>query len=256
MLRLSTGARNAQVSGLGLTGVFNRFFIQVWSGSQPANADAASTGATLLGVASQNSQTPAYEIPATGSITLATGAAGSVNTVTVGGLNIIPDGAVPFRTSLAQTAADLCDAINRNGMMIATVSGAVVTITPRPGAGAALNSAAVTATLTTLTATYANISGGANGANGLILGAPTAGVANKSDLQTYSFLGLAAGTAGWFRMIGAAGDSGLAVSAAPWLARIDGSIGVSGADASMSNLAVQVGVPNTIDVWSLTMPAQ
>lgn len=254
MLRLSTGLRNALNNGLGFQGAFNKGFIQVYSGAQPASADSAASG-TLLGVASSAGATPVYEVPSTGTITLATGAAGSVNTVTVGGLNIIPDGAVPFNTSLSQTASDLCDAINRNAFFLATVSGAAVTITPRPGAGAAFNAAVVTATLTTLTATYSNMSTGSNSSNGLILGPSVAGVIAKLAAQNWRFNGLAAGTAGWFRFIQCKGDDGLA-AVAPWQARLDGTIGVGSGDASIGNATVSVGLPNTIDVFSWTQLAQ
>lgn len=253
-LRLSTGLRNALIQGLGFAGAFNRGSIQIYSGSQPASADAAITG-TLLGTVTVGSGALTQETPATGTVTLATGASGSVNTVTVGTFNIIPDGAVPFNTSLSQTASDLCDAINRNGIYLATVSGAVVTIKPRPGAGAAHNTYVVTATLTTITASYANMSGGVAPVNGLFLGNPVSGVIEKPSTSTWSFAGVAAGTAGWFRFIGSASDGGALVSAAPWPVRLDGSVAVSGGDASLSNITVAVGAPNTIDLFRWTQPA-
>lgn len=254
MVRISTGVRNAILAGLGLQGILNKGFIEIRSGTQPTSGDAATTG-TLLGIVSEDGDTPGYETVASGSITLTGGASGSINTVTVGGLNIIPDGAVPFNSTLNQTASDLCDAINRNGMFTATVSGAVVTIRPRPGAGAAFNSAAVSSSLTTITTSHSNMASGVAAANGLLLLPPSAGFIAKPAYQTYRFIGLAAGTAGYFRQIGAAGDAGLLQSGAPWLPRIDGSIAASGGDASMSNLTVAVGVPNTIDIWQYTMPA-
>lgn len=253
-LRLSTGLRNALAQGMGFAAAMNRGSILIYSGAQPATADAAVTG-TLLGTVTQNSAALTQETQATGSITLATGAAGSVDTVTVGGMNIIPDGAVPYATSLAQTASNLADAINRNGIYSATVAGAVVTIKPRPGAGAAHNAYIVTATLTTLTATYANMSGGIASVNGLYLGNPAAGVIEKPASVVWSFNGVAAGTAGWFRFIGSVSDAGALVSAAPWPIRLDGSIAVSGGDASLSNITVAVGAPNTIDTFRWTQPA-
>lgn len=252
--RFSTGLRNAIVGGLGISGILNKGFIQLYSGTQPGNADGAATG-TLLGIVSAGGATPGYETAATGTITLATGAAGSVNSVTVGTFNIIPDGAVPFNTSLSQTASDLCDAINRNGIYRATVSGAVVTISPRPGVGAAHNGYVVTATYTTLTGSYANMSGGVNGANGLIWLPPVAGVIDK-PLGTYQFIGLASGTVGWMRHIGAAGDAGALQSGPIWLPRYDGAVGIGTGEGQMSNTAVVVGVPNTIDIMRVTQPAQ
>lgn len=253
-IRLSTGLRNAMAQGLGLGGALNRGSINIYSGSQPVSADAAVTG-TLLGVITIGSGALTQETQATGTVTLATGASGSVNTVTVGGLNIIPDGAVAFNTSLNQTASDLADAINRNGIYTASVASAVVTIKPRPGAGTAHNTYVVTATLTTITATYANMSGGIAAVNALYLGEPVAGVIAKPSSVVWSFAGIAAGTAGWFRYIGSASDAGALASAAPWPIRMDGSIAVSGGDMALSNITVAVAAPNTIDTARFTMPA-
>lgn len=253
-IRLSTGLRNALAQGLGFSSAFNRGSINIYSGAQPVSADAAVTG-TLLGTVTSSSGALTQETQATGTITLASGAAGSVNTVTVGTFNIIPDGAVPFNTSLSQTASDLCDAINRNGIYSATVSGAVVTIKPRPGVGAAHNGYVVSSTLTTLTASYADMSGGVSPVNGLYFGQPSGGMISKPTGQIWSFNGIAAGTAGWFRFIGSVADAGALITAAPYLVRLDGSIAVSGGDASLSNITIAVGAPNTIDVFNWTQPA-
>ena len=253
-VRLSTGVRNALAQGAGLARMFNRGSAQIYSGSQPVSADAAVTG-TLLGIVTASSGALTQETIATGTITLATGAAGSVNTVTVGGLNIIPDGAVPFNTSLSQTASDLADAINRNGLFRATVAGAVVTIFPWGGSGTAFNSAVVTSTLTTITASYANMASGVAPVNGLLFSQPSAGVLSRSASQVWSFNGVAAGTAGWFRLIASASDAGGLVSGAPWPLRIDGSIATSGADLNLSNIAITVSAPATIDTFNITVPA-
>lgn len=256
-LRLSTGARNGLAAGLGFQGMFNKGYIEIYSGTQPATADAAVTG-TKLGIVTAASGALTKETRATGSITLATGAAGSVNTVTVGGKNIIPDGAVNFNTSLSQTASDLCDAINRNGVMEATVSGAVVTLKGRPGTG--VTTEAVTSTLTTITASYVNMGSGVTGiapVNGLLLGAAVAGVISKLATQTWSFNGInGPGTAGWFRFFGSdIADTGAIISTILY-PRLDGSVAVSGGDLNLSNISITTGAPSTIDTFTMTMPAQ
>lgn len=253
-IRLGQGTRNGIANGMGFAGLFNRGTIQIWSGSQPASADAAATG-TLLATVSTSSGAVTNEVRATGTITLNTGASGSINTVTVGTFNIIPDGAVNFNTSLTQTAADLAESINRNGIFQATSAGAVVTITPRPGAGTTYNTLAVTATLTTITAAYANMSGGVAAVSGLIFGAPSAGTIAKGTGQVWSFNGAVAGTAGWFRLVGSSSDGGGLQSAEPYLPRMDGSVGTSGADLNLSNIVIAVGAPTTIDTWSFQVPA-
>lgn len=64
---------------------------------------------------------------------------------------------------------------------------------------------------------------------------------------------MAIGTAGYFRFKASAVD-GDGVSTT--LVRADGSIAVSGADMSLSNISITVGAPVTIDTFTYTQPAQ
>jgi len=255
MLRISTGVRNALTGHLGLGGIFNRGSIEIYTGTQPTTADSAVTG-TLLGLVTLGSAALTREVQASQTITVA-GASGSIDTVTVGTLNIIPDGAVSFNTDAATTAADLCAAINRNGLFTATVSGAVVTVKPRPGAGATYNGVAFATTVTTLTATVgaATLSGGTSAVNALILASPSAGTISKPSGATWSFNGEEAATAGWFRLKGSVVDDNLAITTGTQFARLDGSIAVSGADMNLSNIAITIGAPTTIDSFSATVPS-
>lgn len=256
-LRLSTGIRNGILQGRGIASMLNRGYIKIFSGAQPANADAAETG-TNLGIMTASSGTLTKETRATGSITLTTGSSGSINTVTVGGLNIIPDGAVSYNTSLAQTASDLCDAINRNGIMEASVSSLTVTIKGRPGTG--VTTAAVSGTVTTLgTPTYVNMGSAIAGiapVNGLLMAPPASGVLAKLSTQVWSCNGSAAGAAGWFRFYSSdTADTGALISGEPYFPRIDGTVAVSGGDLNLSTITFSVSGPVTIDTWSFTMPA-
>lgn len=250
-VRLSTGVRTALAGGRGFGSLFNRGSMRIYTGTQPLTADAAATG-TLLGTVTISSGALTQETRPTGTVTI-TGGSTSILTLTVGGFNIIPDAAVPYNTSVTQTASDLCDAINRNGIYTATVSGTEVTITAPPGTGASHNTYVVTST-GSVTATYGNITGGVSAVNGLTFAPADGGVVSKAGV--WSFAGVAAGTAGWFRLIGSAADAGAALSAAPWLPRLDGSIATSGADLNLSNIAIAIAAPNTIDSFTFTIPAQ
>lgn len=252
-LRLSTGLRNALVGPLGLTGSFCKFIVNIYSGSQPVSGDAAATG-TLLGTVTLGSGASTPETQAAGSVTV-TGSSGTISALTVGGFDIIGDCDVSYNLSAVQTAADLCSAINRNGVYSASVAGAVVTVKPRPGVGASHNGYVVSAS-TTLTCTYVNMSGGINAANGLSFFDPASGAVNKPAGVVWGFTGAAAGVAGWFRCIASYGDSGALATTAPWPLRIDGAIATSGAEMALSNIVVSVGSPNTVDVFSFTAPAQ
>lgn len=248
-IRLSTGLRNNIVGSTGVAASFAGGVIDVYSGTQPATADAAATG-TLLGRVSIASATYVAETPASATITVA-GASGSINTLNVGTFNIIPLGAVAFITDAATTAQALCDAINRNGIYRATVVSDVVTVIAPPGTGAAHNGLALAATVTTLTATSSgNITGGVAATAGLTFGVPSAGTVAKSGV--WSFAGVAAGTAGWFRMKASSLDDNLATTT---LVRLDGSVATSGADMNLSNLTIAIGTPTTIDSLTITCPA-
>lgn len=255
-IRISTGARNALTGSLGLAGVFNKGSINIYSGTQPTSADAAVTG-TLLGTVTISSGALTQEVRATGTVTITAAAGGSIDTITVGGLNIIPDGAVTATAGdTTATALSLCNAINRNGIMEASASTNVVTLKGRPGTG--VTTAAVSGTLTTVTATYANMGTPQPGTapiNGLSFDVPVAGVIAKPASAVWSFEGVAAGTAGWFRLVASAADAGALIAAAPYLARLDGSIATSGADLNLSNITIAVNAPTTVDSFTVTAPA-
>jgi hypothetical protein len=189
-------------------------------------------------------------------VTLTGGSAGSVDTVTVNSINIIPNGAVSYNGSLTQTATDLATAINQNlviPMISASASGAVVTLKTPLGLGDGGNGWVVTATLTTLTASYANIAAGVDPVNGLKFGEAAAGVLSKLASQTWSGVAAATGVAGWFRFVGAVDDPLTADSGSLYL-RLDGSIGISGADVNMSNTSIVAGATQTVSDFTVTVP--
>jgi hypothetical protein len=254
-VRLSTGLVNALTQGQGFSAALNMGYIKVFSGAQPASADAAETG-TLLGIFTRNSGALTKETRATGSVTITGATGGTINNITVGGLNIIPDGAITVSGDTTSTlAAKLADAINRNGIMEATVSGAVVTLRGRPGTG--VTTAAVTGSLTTATATFANMGTGAGVApvNGLFFDPPSNGVIAKPAAQVWSFNGLAVGTAGWARFYSSDNaDTGALLTAAPWYSRLDGSCGVGSGDFQMSTISITASLPVTMDTFTWTQP--
>ena len=97
------------------------------------------------------------------------------------------------------------------------------------------------------------VSIGGLGVTGLTFDAATGGVSSKAAAETWMFTGAATGTAGWFRFY-AAGDT--PANASSTAARLDGAISTSAADLNLANVSVSTGAPNTIDVFSFTLPAQ
>lgn len=255
-LRISTAFRNFMAKNGSIARALNGGAIDVYSGSQPATADAAVTG-TLLCTFTKSGGSLTNEVIATGTVTLTGGASGSVDTVTVNSVNIIPQGAVAFNTSLTQTATDLAAAINSSPSSpeyTATSSGAVVTISANPGTGTGPNTFVVTATLTTITASYANMSGGVASANGLSFGAPSSGTFSKLATETWSGTAVATGTAGYFRFRASVADAGSLDSSALYI-RMDGACATSGSELNMSTTSITSGAVQTINSFSVTQPA-
>lgn len=255
--RFSTGLRNFVASGGGgYKEALQGGQIKIYSGAQPATADAAPTG-TLLVTITDNSGAHTSETIATGSVSLTGGASGSVNTITVDSIDIL-GGAVNFNTTLAQTAADVATAINNNAAnpeyTAAVNSGSIVTIYARQGTGAAANGLVVASTVTTITKTDANMSGGVTAVNGLKFGAATGGVVDKLSTQTWSGVCANSGTAGWFRFEGPVADSGTLDSAGTQI-RLDGAVSTSGQQLNMSSTTFTASATETITSFPITLPA-
>lgn len=87
--------------------------------------------------------------------------------------------------------------------------------------------------------------------NGLTFATASGGTVSKSGI--WSFAGVAAGTAGWFRLKSNALDNDLLSTTLP---RLDGSIATSGADMNLSNLSIAISATTTIDTFAWTQPAQ
>lgn len=254
-LRISTGLRNHLLSGGSLKDALNNGRIEIYSGSQPASADAAVSG-TLLVTITKSSGAWTAETPSTGSIELTGGSSGSVNDVTVDSVSIL-DATVPYNTSLAQTAADLAAALNRSATnldWLASASGAVVTLTTHPQRGAKYASSTLASSTTTLTKTDTSPTGGVAAVNGLQFEDAGSGAMTKRTGHTWTGVAAASGTAGWFRAYGPHTDAGGADSAGTKL-RIDGAISTSGAELSMSPTSITSGATQTVNTFSPSVPA-
>lgn len=92
-----------------------------------------------------------------------------------------------------------------------------------------------------------------DGVTGLGFDASVAGVIAKAAAQVWKFTGLAAGIAGWYRLY-AVGDTVTNTDATK--PRVDGAIGTSGAELNLSNVQIAVAQVNTVDAFTITMPAQ
>ena len=87
--------------------------------------------------------------------------------------------------------------------------------------------------------------------NGINFGEVINGVLSKEVGETWSGVGLSAGTAGWFRLY----DNSYTTGASSTAVRLDGSVATSGSQFNMTNTTVAVGATSTVDSVSLTLPA-
>jgi hypothetical protein len=261
-LRYSTKIRQLAAGTLSWRQILKNFRLKYYSGVQPTTADEAING-TLLAVFTESAGAFTAEVAAQASITLA-GAAGSVDTIKIGGAIEILGASVPFNSDLTTTAADVAAAINEYNSVInvyAESSGAVITLTAPIGMGTDGNALALAVTTTTLTATInggsSAVFGGAGSPqvgvtsiNGLNFAAPVAGVFAKDG--TWQSSAVASGTAGWFRIEVDPTDDQSASTDFP---RIDGSIATAGSDLTLTSTAIVAGSVQTIGTFTLTVPA-
>lgn len=251
-LKYSTGLRDFLQRDGGMKRALHNGVFKIYSGSAPADADAAVTG-TLLCTVSNASGALTREVLATGTVEL-TGSGGQVDTLTVNGIEIMGE-VVVYSTDLTTTAALVAAAINKNLSnpdYTATSSGAVITISALPNTGTQPNGYTVASTQSggTLGDTPANMSGGVAAVNGLPFASVTAGALTKSGV--WSGVNAATGTAGYFRFESTATDAG---GSSTLLKRIQGTCGTSGADYNMSSTSLTSGATHTIDTFTLTLPA-
>lgn len=253
-IKVSTGMANRIADRAGYRSVVTNGRMQIYSGVQPTNADTASSG-TLLCTITNAGGTFTAETQAVWTVTLS-GSAGSINTIKIGGVELLST-AVPFTVDLTTTATALAAAITNGYTVVdytASSVGAIVSIVAPIGVGAALNTAVCAATSTTMGATVSN-GGlptvlGVTAINGLTFTFPATGGAFSKN-GTWSSLGVAGGTAGWFRYLCDGADSGTGASAT--LARMDGSITVAGGsgDATIDNTTISIGQQVTVTAFSM-----
>lgn len=251
MLRLSTGLMDHLMGGGSLKQAFTGGRLCFYSGSQPATADTAYTG-TLLAQVSLASATWSAETAAYGIVNFTGGGSGSLNTLTVNGVDVL-GGAVTYSGSLANTMVLVAAQVNAKNMSphykasIPVAGVATMWLTAGPGLGTDPNGYVVAHTETTITVTETNVANGVAGANGLTFSESASGTLSLAG--TWSGLILATATVGWFRLYGPGTDAG---GASTSLMRIDGAVL---ADMDMTNTTLTSGKTLTIDRFNLTCSA-
>lgn len=90
-----------------------------------------------------------------------------------------------------------------------------------------------------------------NGGSGITFSAASGGVMQKNSGETWSGTNAATGTAAFYRHV-LTSDDGSASSTA---VRLQGSVGLAGADMNLSSVSLTNGATQTINFYSISMPA-
>lgn len=253
--RPSAALRNFVLEDGSLKRALSNCVLKVYTGSQPATAEAAPTG-TLLCTYTASSGTPTREVQAAGKVVIS-GASGSLDTLTVNAIEVMGS-ATSFITSLTLTCDAIVTKINDNPKNIyvtASKTGTdTVVLTVKPGVGVV--TWAVVSTATTMGRTDTNIgslTAGTAPANCLNWGDSAAGVLSKLATQTWSGVAAATGTAGWFRIEASPTDAG-ALDSTEATIRVDGSVATSGAELNMTPTSITSAATQTISSFTISLP--
>lgn len=263
-IRLSTALRNYILNHGSLAEALAGSQMIVYSGTQPNGADDAHTSTILSYVVDNDGALVTNTgLNAYGNITLTGGAGGTVDDVTVDG-NSILSAAVPYNTSLTQTAADLAAAIRasvdiNHGLYVYS-DAAVVYLVAKKGYEAKFSGGVVSGSFTTITGTYNNLGTqpGGTPANGLYFETSGLGATiSKRTGQVWSGEVVNTGAASWFRIVGqsmmtsAEDDPSSADTDLKYL-RLDGSIGTADATLILNDVDLVVTEILTIADFTLT----
>jgi len=256
-IRRSTKLVNDLANGYGVKELLRDGVINVYSGTQPTDADISPAG-TLLLTYTAGGNTFVDAVRSVASIAIG-GTTGTLATITVGGMdfNLLSE-AVAYNSTAALTVTDIVTNINakQNPLNIVAVQNtSTVELYAPYWLGAESNNLTFATSVTAgLTATSSGIfDSGTNAVNGINFAETvTDGVIGKTS-DVWQANGIVDGTAAWFRFVpcGSATDGDGAN-----YGRFDGSVGTSNADMIISTTAIITGAVYTISAGTITEPKE
>lgn len=255
-LKLSTKLRNQLLGGEDLRRIFEDGVLKIYSGSAPSSADDIVSGVLLATITKASGTVSASEVSTHQEALLAIGshASGETFTLIVNGVSYTytntPDlDAIPIAAAFAKYIDANCPDVE------AFASGTINVYVRSKYKGVAVTwSIAGTGTINSTTGAQALADSVANSlADTIRFAAPASGVIAK-ETAVWSGVAVATGVAGYFRLINSA-DDGSADGSNLLYPRLQGSVGVSGTEMTMSNTTITSGATQTVDSASITMPA-
>jgi len=250
---LENQSYNAVRGAIGATYSLQGGWIGIYDGTQPASADAATTGTLLMKITNSSGTfaSGVYQTTDDDNVCASQAVTSGVN-MTLNGVGAGTLG-VGYHVSIASVGTE--DLRTANFRITGTGNNDEAIVEYIDGG----NNAVVYTTncFKTVSEIYprkpaafsSNVKVGYGITNGLYLALAASGAITKHASQTWSGVGIAAGTAGYFRFYGAASDAG---SISTTLPRLDGRIATSGAELNLSNTSIAVGAVQSITSFSIT----
>lgn len=224
-------------------------YIGIYTGTQPASADAAATGTLLMKItnsagAFSSGVYQTYDVDGICTSQTPVGAGAlTINGITAGTLG------VGYYVTISGTGNESAKIFkvtgtgNNDETIVEYLQG------PNNSTVSTANTFKTVSEVYCSAATAAAITVGYGITNGLFLALAANGAITKHASQTWSGVGIADGTAGWFRYYGAATDAGGVSTTLP---RLDGRIATSGAELNLSNTSIVTGASESITTFSIT----
>lgn len=239
MLRFSTDLTNFLQAGGSFKEAFEDSVLEIYSGTQPSNADGSASGTLLasitLGGAAFSYGTD-YSLPQIDKLTVTANTAGT-NSVTIDSITIqdTADG-VDTVDDIAKRLAhkiELDKTVAQKVIPVYIGSGEIILRSKLAGIAYTLAVGGNMSIASVLTISRSN---------GLMFGDVASGQLDKES-GTWQGDGLSDGTAGWFRFKGKIDGINM-----------DGNVGTYGADLNLSSTSITTGNPVTISTFSITQP--
>lgn len=261
----STGLVNLMTGGLSVRAILDNCVLRVLSGAAPASADAAETGTLLCVVTIGSGAVAVTDVPTCDnwyfSITPGATAGQHIKVaISIDGVNVTYDHTVTGNATLegseTKIAQVVAQALRRSPAPIDAIGVS--------GPSASTGWVAVCPSVRGLKMTMVNGAGdkaiypvqvlvGAR-PNTLQFGPPLAGLISKVATDTWTGVNLATGVAGYFRLC--LPDDSFALDSVYQYARVQGSIGTSGADMNLDSVQFVLGATTTISGFSIQEPTQ
>jgi hypothetical protein len=260
--KYSTALVNLLTGGRNLRSILDDCVLRILSGPAPTDADQQETG-TLLCIVSKSSLWISGETgPSSENWYFGLPALGPT-AANVIGVNIDIDGSntllqypiVAADTTITAVAAKLANMINQSQRPVRAIAGPSGASGPLVGVSPIVRGLSMTLAAGTGTTgdspTPTKIVAAAR-YNSLQFGPPVAGVISKLTADTWTGVNLAAGVGGYFRLV-LPGDS-FGLDSAFVYARVQGSLGTSGADLNLDSVQFVVSATTTISGFALQEP--